>query len=71
MYINDNTTTQQHNITTTQQHNNTTTQQHNNTTTMMHAGRRGNRSGGADGITESRQRETRNRYLGRFPTREK
>ncbi len=38
---------------------------------MMHAGRRGNRRGGTDGITENRQIETRNRYLRPFPTREK
>ncbi len=38
--------------------------------TMMHTGRRGNRSGGADGITENRRLETKNRYLRRFPTRE-
>jgi hypothetical protein len=29
---------------------------------MIHAGRRGNMSAGADGITENRQIETRNRY---------
>ncbi len=38
---------------------------------MMHTGRRENGSGGADGITENRQIETRNRYLRPFPAREK
>jgi hypothetical protein len=38
---------------------------------MMHTGRRGNRSGGADGITENRQIESRNKYLQWFSTREK
>jgi hypothetical protein len=34
---------------------------------MMHAERRGNMSGGADGIPE----KDKNRYLRRFPTRDK
>ncbi len=38
---------------------------------IKHLGRRGSRSGGADGITENRQVEIRNRYLRPFPTREK
>jgi hypothetical protein len=34
---------------------------------MMHAGRRGNMSGGADGIPE----KDKTRYLRQYPTREK
>jgi hypothetical protein len=37
----------------------------------LYSGRRRNRRGGVDGITENRQIETRNRFLWWFPTREK